>query len=96
MIGVRDQKRRDFLHTVTIRINTFPKARQFCSTVSRMDGEFDLVSKRYVVNAKSMLGIFSLDLSQPLQLNIYTDESKLDSVLKQLAPFLVEEHEGQK
>jgi hypothetical protein len=37
-----------------------------------------------------------LDLSQPLQLNIYTDESKLDSVLKQLAPFLVEEHEGQK
>lgn len=76
------------MYTTAVLINTFSKARQFCSAVSHMEGEFDLVADRYVVNAKSILGIFSLDLSQPLQLNIYTKED-IDQVLEKLAPFLV-------
>ena len=81
-----------YLYTVKVLINTFSKARRFCSAVNRLEGEFDLVSDRYVINAKSMLGIFSLDLSQPLQLNIYSQEPR-EQVLEALASFIVPETE---
>lgn len=80
------------MYTVKVLINTFSKARRFCSAVNRLEGEFDLVSDRYVINAKSMLGIFSLDLSQPLQLNIYSQEPR-EQVLEALASFIVPETE---
>ena len=78
------------MYTVHVLINTFAKARRFCRALTPLPGEFDLVSDRYVVNAKSMLGIFSLDLSQPLQLNIYSEEDP-DRVRQALAPFLATE-----
>ena len=51
--------------------------------------DFDLVSGRYVVDAKSIMGIFSLDLAKPLDLNIHTEEG-VDEVLEFLKPYIME------
>jgi len=73
--------------TVTISLNTVEKVKGFVNTVSPLDGDFDLVSDRYVVDAKSIMGIFSLDLAKPLTLQIHGDAEK---ILPMLKPYIVE------
>ena len=51
--------------------------------------DFDLVSGRYVIDAKSIMGIFSLDLSKPIDLNILA-ETGVDEILTTLAPYIIE------
>ena len=57
---------------------------------SLKDVDFDLVSGRYVIDAKSIMGIFSLDLSKPIDLNIHADEDKLDEIVNTLKPYIIE------
>ncbi|HIV17395.1 MAG TPA: HPr family phosphocarrier protein, partial [Candidatus Alectryocaccobium stercorigallinarum] len=52
--------------------------------------DFDLVSGRYVIDAKSIMGIFSLDLSNPIDLNIHAEGKDLDVICKVLAPYMTE------
>ena len=73
--------------TVTISLNTVEKVKGFVNAISPLDGDFDLVSDRYVVDAKSIMGIFSLDLGKPLTLQIHSDGEK---VLPLLKPYIVE------
>ena len=54
------------------------------------DVDSDLVSGRYVIDAKSIMGIFSLDLSKPIDLNIHADESRLDEIVDTLKPYIIE------
>ena len=55
---------------------------------TEFDYDFDLVSGRYVIDAKSIMGIFSLDLSKPIDLNIHT-EGGADDVLEVLKQYQV-------
>ena len=75
------------MKTVKVSLNTVEKVKGFVNTVSPLDGDFDLVSDRYVVDAKSIMGIFSLDLGKTLTLQIHSD---VDKVLPLLAPYIVE------
>lgn len=59
------------MHSVMITLDSIEKVKHFVNTINRYDGDFDLASGRYVIDAKSIMGIFSLDLSQPLRLDIY-------------------------
>lgn len=59
--------------------------KQFVSIVSEYPYDIDLRSGRFVVDAKSILGIFSLDLSKPIVMEIYSDNC--DDLIKELAPF---------
>ncbi len=77
------------MYKTMVLINTFAKARRFCSLVSHMDGDFDLSSDRYTVDAKSFLGLFSLDLNDPIELTIHSEEN-LDDILRQLTPYIVD------
>lgn len=61
--------------SITISLNSIEKVKQFVNLISQYDGDFDLTSGRYVIDAKSIMGIFSLDLSKPLKLDIYDDQS---------------------
>lgn len=61
--------------SVTISLNSIEKVKQFVNLISKYDGDFDLTSGRYVIDAKSIMGIFSLDLSKPLKLDIYDDQT---------------------
>ena len=53
------------------------------------DYDFDLVSGRYVIDAKSIMGIFSLDLSKPIDLNIHAEDTNVDAVLEVLKPYMI-------
>lgn len=56
--------------TMFIKLQSIDKVKHFVNDVSKMQGDFDLTAGRYVIDAKSIMGIFSLDLSKPLQLKI--------------------------
>ena len=73
------------MKTVMISLNSIDKVKSFVNDISKFDYDFDLVSGRYVIDAKSIMGIFSLDLSKPIELNIHAADSA-DDVLSVLAP----------
>ena len=77
------------MKTVKISLNSIEKVKTFVNEISKFDAEFDLVSGRYVIDAKSIMGIFSLDITKPIDLNIHDDEN-VDDILKTLAPYIVE------
>lgn len=77
------------MKTVKICLNSIEKVKSFVNDITMFDADFDLVSGRYVIDAKSIMGIFSLDLSKPIDLNIHAQE-EMDTVLKALEPYIVE------
>ena len=77
------------MKTVKISLNSIDKVKAFVNEITKFDSDFDLVSGRYVIDAKSIMGIFSLDLSKPIDLNIHAQDN-LDAVLAVLAPYIVE------
>ena len=77
------------MKTVQISLNSIGKVKSFVNTISQFDYDFDLVSGRYVIDAKSIMGIFSLDLSKSIELSIHTDNN-IDEILEVLKPYLVE------
>lgn len=77
------------MKTVDISLNSIDKVKTFVNLINRFDYDFDLVSGRYVIDAKSIMGIFSLDLSKPIALNIYADDKDINEILTELAPYLV-------
>ena len=77
------------MKSVKISLNSIDKVKAFVNEVTKFDSDFDLVSGRYVIDAKSIMGIFSLDLSKPIDLNIHTD-AQADNIVNALKPFIVE------
>jgi phosphotransferase system HPr-like phosphotransfer protein len=78
------------MKTVKVSLNSIDKVKTFVNDINRFDFDFDLVSGRYVIDAKSIMGIFSLDLSKPIDLNIHTDGDKLTETLSILKPYIVD------
>lgn len=70
-----------------IQLLSIKDVRQFVDAVTKYDVEIDLSSGRYVVDAKSIMGIFSLDLLQPIGVTIHSDDC--DAILKDLEPFII-------
>ena len=77
------------MKTVQISLNSINKVKSFVNEITKFDNDFDLVSGRYVIDAKSIMGIFSLGLSKPIDLNIHATESDIESILEILKPYLV-------
>jgi len=76
------------MKTVQVSLNTIDKVKSFVNNISKFDNDFDLVSGRYVIDAKSIMGIFSLDLAKPIDLNIHASDN-LNEILEILAPYIV-------
>ncbi len=76
------------MKTVTLSLDSSNNVKSFVNIVSRYDFDVDLTSGRYLVDAKSIMGIFSLDLSQPIKAEIHSDEC--DKLIEELRPFIVE------
>ena len=76
------------MKSVTVNINSIDKVKRFVNVITTYDNDFDLVCDRYVIDAKSIMGIFSLDLSQNLTLNIQKD-TDLDAILANIDEFIV-------
>ena len=77
------------MKTVKISLNSIDKVKYFVNDLTKFDTDFDLISGRYVIDAKSIMGIFSLDLSRPIDLNIHA-EGDAEEILTVLAPYIVE------
>ena len=78
------------MKTVTIRLTMMTdNVKNFVSLVNRYRYDMDLRSGRYVVDAKSILGIFSIDLSRPITMSIYSDDC--DDLLRDLDGYIVKD-----
>lgn len=60
----------------TVFLQAINDVKDFVNVVMRYDFDIDLVSGRYAIDAKSIMGIFSLDLSKPIELRAYTDDAE--------------------
>ena len=75
------------MKTVKISLNSIDKVKSFVNDITKFDYDFDLVSGWYVIDAKSIMGIFSLDLSKPIDLNIHADDN-VEEIMEMLKPYL--------
>lgn len=74
------------MKSVMIRLSLVENVNKFVNIVSRYPFEMDLRAGRHVVDAKSILGIFSLDLSRPITLEIYHDDCQ--QLMEEISPFV--------
>ena len=74
------------MKSVNIKLSLAENVKTFVNMVNRYPYDMDLRAGRHVVDAKSILGIFSLDLSKPITLEIYADD--FDDLMSDIKPFL--------
>lgn len=72
--------------TFNVSFKSINGVQEFVNIVSKYQYDVDLVSGRYVVNAKSIMGIYSLDLSKPIEVNAITDNA--DDIKAELKDFI--------
>lgn len=75
------------MKTVTVNLNSIEKVKSFVKDINKYENDFDLVSGRNLIDAKSIMGIFALDLSKPLQLNIHS-KNHGDMIAESLRDYL--------
>ena len=75
--------------SVKISLNSIDKVKNFVNDISTFNTEFDLVSGRYVIDAKSIMGIFSLDISKPIELHIHTEDEE-EEIMAAIKPYIAE------
>ena len=76
------------MKTVQISLNSIDKVKSFVNYITKFSNDFDLVSGRYVIDAKSIMGIFSLDLSKPIDLNIHAEDN-IDEIMNVLSAYII-------
>ena len=75
------------MKSIPIKLCFAEEVKTFVNVANRYDYDMDLRAGRHVVDAKSILGIFSLDLSKPITLEVYADEC--DDLLNELKAFIL-------
>ena len=77
------------MKTIYVLLNSAEKARHFVDDVSYVEGNATIRFGKNCIDAKSIMGIFSLALSKAIDLNIHDDDN-IDDILQTLAPYIVE------
>lgn len=70
------------MQSFNILLKSINDVKDFVNTVNKYDFDVDLTSGRYVVDAKSIMGIFSLDLSKPIRVDVHSDNA--DAFIKEI------------
>ena len=76
------------MKTFNILLKSINDVKDFVNIVNKYDFDVDLTSGRYIVDAKSIMGIFSLDLSKPIKVEVHNDDS--DDFIKEIKGFMVD------
>ena len=76
--------------TAKIHINTIEDVKKFVSIVTGCAYDVDIVSGRYAIDAKSIMGIFSLDLSKPLKMIVHADSEAAADFVEEAAKFIAD------
>ena len=61
---------------MTIFLNTLDRVKKFGDIASKFDSDIDVIRNKYIVDGKSILGIFTLDLRQPVDVEIHSDNEE--------------------
>ena len=77
------------MKTFYLMLNSINDVKDFVNIVSKYDFDVDLTSGRYVVDAKSIMGIFSLNLSKPIKVEVHSEDC--DGFVAELDRFIVEQ-----
>ena len=75
------------MKTFEMQLGSINDVKDFVNIVNKYDFDVDLTSGRYVVDAKSIMGIFSLDLSKAIKVEAHTDSA--DAFMKEMDRFIV-------
>lgn len=78
------------MRQVSIRLPSAEQIQRFVKTLTALNGEFELISGKHILDARSLMGLFTLDLSQPIMLKVYQDSPENMSAI---APFLAQSEE---
>ena len=72
-----------------IKLNSITDVKEFVNITFKAENDVNLICGKYHIDGKSIMGIFSLDLSKPIDLNVHADGDALQTVLDVLAPYIV-------
>lgn len=70
-------------------LDNIEKVKEFVAIASAKEYDIDLLSGKYIVNAKSIMGVFSLDLTKPVTMVAHCEVYA--ELMKQIKPFLLGE-----
>ena len=70
------------MRSVYVSLPSVNSVQKFVATVSKLEGNFDFQSGNYILDARSLMGIFTLDLTKPLKLNIQNDTEETMHALR--------------
>lgn len=76
------------MKTFNILLKSINDVKDFVNIVNKYDFDVDLTSGRYIVDAKSIMGIFSLDLSKPIKVEVHSDNA--DDFINEIKAFIVD------
>lgn len=77
---------------VFVTLSSIDAVKVFVNEINMLPYDADLISGRYTVDAKSIMGIFSLDLSKPIELDIHCDDEKCcEGFLQKISAFVTAE-----
>lgn len=77
------------MKTYMLDLNSIDKVKGFVKAIERFEGYFDVATGRYVVDAKSIMGIFSMDLSNKVEFRILETNVQISEVEAAIAPYVV-------
>lgn len=80
------------MQTVLIHLSSSEDVQDFVETITGLDGNFDLLSGHYILDARSLMGIFTLDLTKPLTLKVYDDSPEN---MKAIEKYIVKQNSAQ-
>ncbi len=75
------------MRTASVLLRSIADVKEFVNIMNKCEYDVDLVSGRYIVDAKSIMGIFSLDLAKPIAVNIHSDDCS--ELLEEIKKFSV-------
>ena len=79
------------MRQVSVCLNSAEQVQKFVKILTSLSGDFELISGKHILDARSLMGVFSLDLSRPITLKVYQDCAEN---LGAIAPFLTETEAG--
>ena len=75
---------------IQVMLTSIEEVKNFVSLTNKYPFPIQMTTEKYKIDAKSIMGVFSLDLSKPINLNVHAEGSNLDEVLKVLAPYIID------
>lgn len=75
------------MNEIAVLLNSVDKVKGFVAITRKFDAKMDLISDSHVIEAKSIMSIFCMDLSKPMKLRVYEGKEKVDDIIKALSGY---------